>query len=153
MSTKNNTKPLPEVTQETKPVEYVENEVKELPEVGDPRNVVIIGGKPIEIKSTKIRYQRDNTAFFYKALEYYPLVEILVTEKGGFDEERSGDKCVMDWLIAVTDDPELITENYNDMDTELIENMLLIFRRVNHIDEKEQKSKNLRAEREEAKRG
>ena len=139
---------LPEVTQGEKPVEHTENSQKELPEIGNSENVVIIGGNPVEIKPTKLRYQRDRTATFYKALEYYPIVDILATDVGGFDEERSGDKCLMDWLIAVTDDSELIVENYNSMDSEQIEKMLIIFKRVNRIEEKEQKAKNLRAERE-----
>lgn len=43
----------------------------------------------------------------------------------------------MDWLIAVVDDPKLIMDNYNSMDTELVEKLIEIFRRVNKIDEKE----------------
>jgi hypothetical protein len=49
----------------------------------------------------------------------------------------------MDWLIAVTDDPELVQTHYDEMDTELIERLLDIFRRVNRIDEKEARQKNL----------
>lgn len=112
-----------------------------------------IGGTPIEIKATKVRYQRDRTASFYKALEMYPLADILSTDIGIFDEERNGDKCVMDWLIAVTDNPALIIKHYNQMDTDIIESLLAVFRRVNHIDEKEKKTKNLQEQREGAKRG
>ena len=63
-------------------------------------------------------------------------------EANSFGDGRDGDKAVFDWLIAVTDDPELITENYDLIDTDTIEKMMLIFRRVNKIDEKEEKLKN-----------
>ncbi len=49
----------------------------------------------------------------------------------------------MDWLIAVTNDAELITENYNDIDTQTIEDLIIIFKRVNRIDEKAERRKNL----------
>ena len=51
--------------------------------------------------------------------------------------------CGMDWLIAVTDDEQLILDHYNELDTGVIEQLLQIFRRVNRMDEKEQKQKNL----------
>ena len=48
-----------------------------------------------------------------------------------------------DWLIAVTDNEQLILGHYNELDTGVIEQLLQIFRRVNRMDEKEQKQKNL----------
>lgn len=39
---------------------------KELPAVGNPENTVAIGGKLIELKATKLKYQRNRTAAFYK---------------------------------------------------------------------------------------
>ena len=53
----------------------------------------------------------------------------------------------MDWLIAATDDEKLITENYDDMDTETIEKILVIFKRVNRITEKDEKLKNMETDR------
>lgn len=76
-------------------------------------------------------------------LELYPLADILAMEAGAFGDDRDGDKAVMDWLIAVTDDAELITAHYDSLDTGVIEQLLSIFRRVNRIDEKEAKQKNL----------
>lgn len=76
-------------------------------------------------------------------LELYPLADILAMEAGAFGDDRDGDKAVMDWLIAVTDDAELITAHYDSLDTGMIEQLLSIFRRVNRIDEKEAKQKNL----------
>lgn len=77
----------------------------------------------------------------------YPIADILAMEAGAFGDDRDGDKALMDWLIAVTDNPDLVTSHYDEMDTGTIEQMLTIFRRVNRIDEKEQKLKNLQTAR------
>ncbi|MBQ9167929.1 MAG: hypothetical protein IJX67_05930 [Oscillospiraceae bacterium] len=76
-------------------------------------------------------------------LELYPLADILAMEAGAFGDDRDGDKAVMDWLIAVTDDEKLVTAHYDSLDTGVLEQLLSIFRRVNRIDEKEAKQKNL----------
>ena len=120
-----------------------EQATKELPSVGCPENTVIIGGKLVEIQPTKLKYQRNRTAAFYKMLELYPLADILAMDAGAFGDDRDGDKALMDWLIAVTNDEQLIIEHYDSMDTGVIEQMLDIFRRVNRIEEKEAKQKNL----------
>lgn len=122
-------------------------DAKGLPQVGSPENSIIIGKTLVEIKPTKLRYQRNRTAAFYKILELYPLVDVLAMEAGAFGDNRDGDKALMDWLIAVTDNAELIQKYYDIMDTGVIEQMLSIFRRVNRIDEKEQKQKNLQTAR------
>jgi len=88
---------------------------------------------------------RNRTAAFYRILEVYPLSDILAMEEGAFDDERDGDKAMMDWLIAVTDDEQLILDHYDELDSGTIEKMLAIYRRVNRIDEKEAKLKNLTA--------
>ena len=81
-------------------------------------------------------------------LELYPLADILAMEAGAFGDDRDGDKAVMDWLIAVFDDEALVLENYDSMDTGTVKQLLEIFRRVNRIDEKEQKQKNLQTARQ-----
>ena len=120
---------------------------KKLPNVGNPENTVMIGGKPVEIKPTKLKYQRNRTATFYRLLEIYPLMDIMAMEAGAFGDERDGDKAVMDWLIAATDDEELILANYDEMDTGTIEKILAIFKRINKIDEKDAKLKNMEKDR------
>lgn len=120
---------------------------KEMPAKGNAENTVIIGGRMIEIKPTKLKYQRNHTAAFYRILTLYPLPEILAFEKGAFGDDRDGDKALMDFLIAATDNEEIILENYDEMDTETIERILSIFRRINHIDEKEAALKNMEADR------
>lgn len=79
-----------EIPQETK-------ELKPMPAVGIAENMVRIGDEMIEIKPTKLRYQRDMTANFYKALEMYPLPEILSWDENVIGDGRTGDKAVMDW--------------------------------------------------------
>ena len=131
-----------EIPQETK-------ELKPMPTVGIAENMVRIGDEMIEIKPTKLRYQRDMTANFYKALEMYPLPEILSWDENVIGDGRTGDKAVMDWQIAVTDNAQIVRKYYNDMDTSTIETLLEIFKRINRISEKEDRIKN--ALREKAK--
>ena len=126
-----------------KPLPAPEQADKGLPQIGSPENSVRIGDQLIEIKPTKLKYQRNRTAAFYRMLELYPLADILAMEAGAFGDDRDGDKALMDWLIAVTDDEQLILDHYNELDTGVIEQLLQIFRRVNRMDEKEQKQKNL----------
>ena len=126
-----------------KPLPASEQMDKGLPQIGSPENSVRIGDQLIEIKPTKLKYQRNRTAAFYRMLELYPLADILAMEAGAFGDDRDGDKALMDWLIAVTDDERLILDHYNELDTGVIEQLLQIFRRVNRMDEKEQKQKNL----------
>lgn len=135
------------MTAKTKPLPAAEQPEKGLPQVGSPENTVVIGDQLIEIRPTKLRYQRNRTAAFYKILEMYPVADVLAMESGAFGDDRDGDKALMDWLIAVFDDAALVTEHYDEMDTDTIEQLLAIFRRVNRIDEKEQKLKNLQTAR------
>lgn len=62
-----------------------------------------------------------------------------------FGDDRDGDKAVYDWLVAVTDDEDMIRSHYDGMDTDTIERLLVIFKRVNKIDEKEVRQKKLQA--------
>ena len=144
-------KKLPDAGMETKKIPEATAKPKTLPKTGSPENTVIIGGQLIEIKPTKLKYQRNRTAAFYRVLEMYPLVDILAMEAGSFGDDRDGDKATMDWLIAATDDEQLILENYDSMDTGTIEKILSIFKRVNKIEEKEEKIKNMAKERKEGK--
>lgn len=143
-------KELPSVEQPEKKLDKTPAKAKELPKVGNPENTVMIGGQPVEIKATKLKYQRNRTATFYKLLDIYPVTDVLAMDAGAFGDERDGDKALMDWLIAVTDDEELILANYDEMDTATIEKILSIFRRVNKIDEKEEKLKNMEMKRKAA---
>lgn len=147
-----NKKAMPAAEQETKEIPAgglkvvpvpEENKMKEeLPQVGVPENTVVIGGKLIEIKPTKLKYQRNRTAVFYHILEMYPLSDILAMGPKSFGDGLDGDKKLYDWLVAVTDDEELIRENYDEIDSKVVYQLLEIFRRINKISEMEEKLKN-----------
>ncbi len=141
------TKKIPATEQPTKDLPETGMKTKELPQTSNPENTVMIGGKLIEIKPTKLKYQRNRTATFYRLLEIYPLADIFAMEAGSFGDDRDGDKATMDWLIAATDDEQLIVDNYDEIDTGTVEKILAIFKRLNKIDEKEAKRKNLETER------
>lgn len=155
MATK--TKPVPKADQVEKEVpesdviqrKIPDSEMRnvEIPKIGNPENTVTIGGQLIEIKPMKLKYVRNRTAAFRHILEMYPLSDILAMDNG-FGDGRDGDKALMDWLIAVTDNEQLILENYNDIDTETIYKLLAIHRRVEKIDELESKLKNATTPRE-----
>lgn len=134
--------PVPGAEMKVKKAPSKKMKEKTLPVVGNAENTVVIGGQMIEIKPTKLKYHRNNTAAFYKIVDMLPLPDIMMMDEKSFGDGRNGDKALMDWLIAATDNAELISENYNDLDTDVIEKILAIFKRVNKIDEKEEKQKN-----------
>jgi len=134
-------KELPETAKTDKPTPKKTEEKKEMPEVQKfkhPENTVLFGNTPIEIKSTKVGYQRSNLAAFYLVLEQIPLPELFVTELPGWGD---GDTALFNWLVAVTDDEELVKREYNNLDTDTIEEILKIYKRVNRIDEKRENLK------------
>lgn len=133
------TMPVPAVTESNTPTPEFIEEKKPAPPVGLVENQVQFGNTVIEIKPTKLKYQRDRTAAFYRLLQKAPVVELLALEDGILDPERSSDKMLFDWLIAVTDDPKLVVENYDDIDSETIDRMLKIFCRLNHIKDEDAK--------------
>ena len=135
-------KEIPADGQHTVPVPEENKMKEELPKVGIPENTVVIGGKLIEIKPTKLKYQRNRTAVFYHILEMYPLSDILAMGPKSFGDGLDGDKKLYDWLVAVTDDEELIRENYDEIDSKVVYQLLEIFRRINKISEMEEKLKN-----------
>lgn len=135
-------KAMPETGIEKKELPEGGVKKKDLPQVGSPENTVMIGGKLIEIKPMKMKYVRNRTAAFRHILETYPLSDILAMENT-FGDGRDGDKALFDWLVAVTDDEQLISENYDEMDTDTIYRMLAIHRRIDKVDEMEAKLKNV----------
>lgn len=134
-----------------KKVPEVESQAKPVPAVGVPENTVIVAGTPLEIKPTKLKYIRNGTANLYHLIESYPLSDILMLESGAFGEgdSRDGDKAVMDWLIAATDNEGFVTQHYDDFDVEQVLRIVDIFKRVNKF-VKEDNSKNGQSPRETA---
>lgn len=145
LNTEQELKPIPNDGNKEKEIPKSYKKNKELPPTVNPENVITVDGDSIEIKPTILKYQRNKTAVFYRAIDQYPLTDILATEKGVFDPERDGDQALFDWCIAVTNDPKYVSKHFDQMDTEIIERMLSIFKRLNKIDEKEEKAKNREA--------
>lgn len=141
--TKQVQKEQPDPKQSEKQIPDAQVAIRQLPPIANPENTVIIADRVIEIKPTKLKYQRNRTASFFHILDLYPLSDILAMEAGQFGDDRDGDKALMDWLIAVTDDEKLIVENYDNLDTEIVDKLVQIYKRVNKITEKENKLKNL----------
>lgn len=131
--------PVPEANTEEKPVPEYQEKESPPPKPGHVENMVQFGNDEIEIKATKLKYQRDRTAAFYRILQQMPLVDILALQDGILDPERSSDKMLFDWLVAVTDDSRLVARNYDQLDSDTIEKILHIFCRLNHIDEREER--------------
>ena len=158
-------RPLPEVTDTTKDLPEEKELNKDIPDekpldkeqpTGSSldkalppdinyENVIRLGGEDIEIKPTKLLYQRNRTAAAYRILDVYPLPDILAMEKGILDPERDGDAIVMDFLIAVFDNKALVKKYYDSMTSEDVDKILKIFKRLNHIEDKEEAAKNRQA--------
>ena len=119
---------------------------KELPKDVNPENCIELQGTTIEIKPTKLKYFRNHMAAIYNVLKVVPLNEFLSYEKGVFDEERSSDQILFDFLVSVFDNSAIVRDNYDNMDSDDIERILKIFGRINHIDEKEEARKNKEAQ-------
>lgn len=145
-------KQLPEETDLNKNLPDSKELDKDLPPIVNPENVIRLGDKDFEIKPTKLLYQRNRTAAAYRILEVYPLPDVLAMEKGILDPDRDGDAIVFDFLTAVFDnkpggpDPtgtaEMLREYYDSMTSEEIERAVQIFKRLNHIEDKEEAAKN-----------
>ena len=72
-------------------------------------------------------------------MQQVSVVDLLALQDGVLDPHRSSDKMLFDWLIAVTDDPKLVAQNYDKIDSETIYQLLQIFCRLNRIKEDDQK--------------
>ena len=101
-------------------------------------NCVLIEGKKVEIKPTKLKYFRNKAASAYGIIKAVPLHELLTYGKGVLDEHRDADQLLYDFLVAAFDDSTLVRDHYDNMDADTIDRIVKIFGRVNHIDEKEE---------------
>ena len=110
-------------------------------------NCVVVNGKIYEIKPTKFKYFRNKAAAGYNAIKKIPIQEFLTYPKGVFDDTRDADHILFDFLVATFDDVSLVRDNYNNFDTEILDRIIKIFGRINHIDEKEEATrKNMEAQ-------
>lgn len=118
---------------------------KQLPPAVNPENVIKIGEEEFEIKPTKLKYQRNRTAAAYRLLDLYPLPDLLSVDKGVLDPDRDGDEIVYDFMTAVFDSDDIVRRLYDQMDSDTIDRAVKIFKRLNHITEKEEQAKNREA--------
>lgn len=102
------------------------------------QNMIIVNGKEIEIKPTRMRYFRNRTASIYTILKKLPLYEFLSYDKGVFDETKDSDQLLYDFMVAVFDDEAFVRKEYDNFDAENFEQILKIFGRINHIDQREE---------------
>ena len=101
-------------------------------------NCISFNGKLIQIFPTKLKYFRNKTASVYKILKLVPLTQFLTYDRGVVDEERDADQILYDFLVAVFDSEEIVHSIYDDITADDVQNILNIFGRLNHIDQKEE---------------
>ncbi|MDO4357277.1 MAG: hypothetical protein Q4E13_12295 [Clostridia bacterium] len=75
-------KVLPSAGMEEKEIPTTEQAGRAVPPSGIQENMVMIGGKRVEIRPTLLKYMRNRTAEFYRVLDVYPLTDILATKAG-----------------------------------------------------------------------
>ena len=111
---------------------------KEFPSDLIAENCVKIGEKIIELKPTKLKYFRNKMASAYGVIKAIPLNEFLAYGKGTIDPNIDADQVLYNFLVAAFDDSAFVRDNYDDMTADDVEQVIRIFGRLNHIDEKEE---------------
>ena len=132
---------LEETPEESKLLEETPEETPpkaEMPSDLKLENCVEIDGQKIEIKPTKLKYFRNKGASAYGIIKAVPIHEFLTYGKGVIDAERDSDQLLYDFLVSVFDDSTFVRDHYDEMDADQVEQILKIFGRINHIDEKEE---------------
>lgn len=131
----------PEATQELETIPDASPEKQELPSDLNEENCITVDGIKVEIKPTKLKYFRNKGASAYGIIKAVPLYELLTYDKGVLDKTRDADQLLYDFLVAVFDDSSFVRDHYDNFDAETIEQILRIFGRLNHIDEKEEQAR------------
>jgi len=101
-------------------------------------NTITVDGIDIEIKPTKLKYARNMFTAYYNYIKKVPIDTFVLVPVGTIDPKKSGDQILFDFLVAVFDDPDFVQDHYDNMDAVLIESILEIYERVNHIKEREE---------------
>ena len=133
--------PIEETPKESPAVEFIPEPSKEKTEMPSDlieRNCVVVNDKKVEIKPTKLKYFRNKAASAYNLIKIVPIHEFLTYGKGVLDAERDADQLLYDFLVAAFDNSTFVRDNYDNMDAEQVEQIVRIFGRINHIDEKEE---------------
>jgi len=141
---------IPEQTEIKETVPEASPEKIEKPKEVKEENCVVLGEDKFELKPTKLKYFRNKAASAYGIIKAVPLHELLTYEKGVIDENRDADQLLFDFLVAAFDDSAFVRDHYDDFDADIIDRVVKIFGRLNHIDEKEEtarKNKEAQAKR------
>lgn len=120
-------------------VEPIVNAETELKEPTNDENCIMVNGKPIEIKPTKLRYFANNSVSFYRILDTVPLPQIymMTDEENGLD----GETAILTFVAAVLDDLKLAKRIYREMDASQLLRLVEIFKRLNGIESREEAAK------------
>lgn len=140
---------------ESEPVETTPEESspkEEMPSDNDEDNTVVVDGIKVEIKPTKLKYFRNKGASGYGIIKVVPLHELLTYGRGVIDEKRDADQLLYDFLVSVFDDSTFVRDHYDNFDAVIIDRIVKIFGRINHIDEKEEAARKNREAQAAAKR-
>ena len=143
------------IPQETELIEgqpEITPEKEEKPSDVIEENCVTIGDKKIELKPTKLKYFRNKAASAYSIIKAIPLQELLTYGKGVLDPTRDADQLLYDFLVAAFDDKIFVRDHYDDLDADIIDQIVKIFGRINHIDEKEEAARKNKEAQAQAKR-
>lgn len=116
---------------------------EELPETEEDKRTIVIAGRKIVINPIRVLYMRSGNGSIYRLLERYPIIEFLASSAEDLGLDRSGEQLLFDFLVAVFNDSEIVSEIFDDITIEDIYNIIRIYRYVNKIDEKEEERKNL----------
>ena len=146
---------IEETPNESPTIEIIPNKTPdktELPSDVDEKNCVTIDGKKYEIKPTKLKYFRNKAASGYGLIKAVPIHEFLTYGKGVLDADRDADQLMYDFLVAAFDDSIFVRNHYDDLDADIVEQVIKIFGRLNHIDEKEEAARKNREAQAQAKR-
>ena len=113
---------------------------EEMPSDMKEENCVTVCGIKVEIKPTLVKYFRNKTAGAYSYLQKVPLTEIFKFPDEAFIREgyKSADQMLYDFLVAAFDDSEFVRDHYDEMTADDVEQIVRIFGRINHIDEKDE---------------
>lgn len=145
-------KETPEATQEKDSIPEESKPKEEMPSDFIEENCVVVGGNKIEIKPTKLKYFRNKAASGYGIIKVVPIHELYTYDKGVLDPDRSADQLVYDFLVAAFNDATFIRDNYNELDADILDKVVKIFGRLNHIDEKEEAARKNKEAQAQAKR-
>lgn len=118
----------PIVNRETDPQEYT-----------DTSNCIVVNGKSIEIKPTRLKYFANNSVSFYRILDTVPLPQIYMMsdDENGLD----GETAILTFIAAVLDDLKLAKQIYKQMDAAQLLQLVEIFKRLNGIESREEAAK------------